>query len=95
MRHRVDRAVPPPGLLVFDGRELTTYDGWWSAHDAWCDAREAWEAAHPGCALPESVMLSECPFEQLLPHAGQWSRPVPDDGLGVRCGEHDLRPDEH
>jgi hypothetical protein len=28
-------------------------------------------------------------------HGGLWSRPVPDDGLGVRCAEHGLRPDEH
>jgi hypothetical protein len=28
-----------------------------------------------------------------LPHGGLWSRPKDEDGL--RCREHDLRPDQH
>ena len=86
--------VPPPELVTFDGRDLTTYDGWCAAFDAWCDQRHAWELAHPGLDLPDEV-LGECPFEPLFPHAGVWERPVPDDGLGIRCRLHDLRPDEH
>ena len=94
MRERTATAAPPAALTVFDGRGLSTYDGWCDAFDAWCGARERWAAAHPGCALPELV-LGECPFEQLFPHSGLWERPTPDDGLGVRCREHDLRPEEH
>ena len=51
---------------------------------------------HLGAVLPERV-LGVHPLEVRLGqlHAGVWSRPVPDDGLGVRCAEHGLRPDEH
>jgi hypothetical protein len=82
----------PHRLMVFDGREFTTSDEWMAAFDVWCEAREVWEAAHPGVVLPER-MLSQCPWDDELPHSGVWSRP--DGGEGVRCVEHDLRPDEH
>lgn len=95
MRERVGRTVPPRRLKTFDGRELTTYDGWCEAFDAFFDAREAWQEKHPGVELPESVVLGECPFEHQFPHSGLWERPTPDDGEGVRCREHGLRPDEH
>jgi predicted ArsR family transcriptional regulator len=35
------------------------------------------------------------PWENVLPDAGIWSRPTPDDGEGVRCAEHDLTAAEH
>lgn len=93
MKHRAD-AVPPAALTTFDGRGLASEAQWLEAFGRWCDAREVWEAAHPGVDLPESV-LGSCPEEFEFPHGGLWSRPQPDDGRGVRCREHDLRPDEH
>jgi hypothetical protein len=32
-------------------------------------------------------------LDDVLPHGGLWSRAVGGDGL--RCKEHDLRPQEH
>ncbi len=89
-------AVPPAELVTFDGRGFATAAEWDEAFDAFCDARDAWEAAHPGAVLPERV-LGRHPIEVELfsMHGGLWSRPDPDDGLGVRCREHDLRPDQH
>jgi hypothetical protein len=87
---------PPAGLVTFDGRGFTTVAEWDDAQDAWWDARDAWEAEHPGVVLPERV-LGRHPLdvEFLSMHGGMWSRPVPDDGLGVRCREHGLTPGEH
>jgi hypothetical protein len=86
---------PPPELLVFDGRAFATAADWIDAEDVWLEAREAWQAEHPGVVLPERV-LGVHPYDaQRSMHAGVWSRPVPDDGLGVRCQEHGLTPGEH
>ena len=84
--------VPPPGLVVFDGREFCTAAAWEDAFDAWCDARECWETAHPGADLPRRV-LSDCPFDDALPHAGVWARSKGEDVM--RCAEHDLPPERH
>ena len=97
MLEREATVVPPAGLVTFDGRELRTAAAWEAGFDRWYGEREVWEGQHPGQLLPQRV-LSSCPWDGEafgLPHAGVWSRPVPDDGLGVRCREHGLRPDEH
>jgi hypothetical protein len=100
VRRRAGEDVPPPGLLVFDGREFGTAAEWTEAYDAWYDAREDWEAAHLGVVLPEKRVLSSCPFDGMsmigLPHAGGWSRRKGPDGEDeTRCGAHDLTPDQH
>lgn len=39
--------------------------------------------------------VGDQPYTGDLPHAGSWTRPTPDDGLGVRCDAHGLLADEH
>ena len=96
-RQRADRdAVPPPGLLVFDGREFPTAAEWTEGYELWFDSRDQWEADHPGVVLPEKRVLSSCPFDADmigLPHGGLWSR-LPHSDRSV-CAAHDLEPGEH
>jgi hypothetical protein len=99
VKRRQDSADgPPPGLLAFDGRELTTAADWVEAYDRWYDERDQWETDH-GTVLPEKRVLSSCPFDADmigLPHAGAWSRVRgADDEDETRCGKHNLTPDEH
>lgn len=90
--------VPPPGLLTFDGRELSTAAEWTESFELWLDARDQWEADHPGMVLPERV-LSSCPFDGMsmlgLPHSGAWSRVRVNGEDVTRCAAHDLAVKEH
>jgi hypothetical protein len=66
MRRRYDDdTVPPPELLVFDGRGFATAGEWETAFDEWHQARNRWlsERGLPADALPLGVIDGDCPFD--------------------------------
>jgi hypothetical protein len=98
VRRRAGEDAPPPGLLIFDGREFDTAAEWTEAYELWVDSRDQFEADHPGTVLPEKRVLSNCPFDPDsigLPHAGAWSRVRVSGGDVTRCAAHGLTAEEH
>ncbi|MGO9251510.1 MAG: hypothetical protein ACLP5J_08970 [Mycobacterium sp.] len=104
MRHRTGKIVPPRELEDF--ALWCVYRGEFGDHvytgdrGLWIEARRGWAEVHgwPGgesVMLAGEVIVADEPWEPEFPHGGLWERPTLDDGLGVRCAAHNLRPDEH
>lgn len=65
MRRRVNGSVPPPALLVFDGRHFRTTREWESAFADFHAARARWreERGLERGDMPDYTVVGDCPFD--------------------------------